>query len=399
MIKYDIDDFIIDEANDQQKRTGRTFVIGKIGLTVKFDRKKWLKTGGDNEFPTLIFNLAKHNPNDTFIIISANDFDKLPPADKPTNIINGLRTLSVRKNIYDGYLTDTYKDTHIDGGIIMSGPAFDRCLDYWPRLCCQKLYCAPIVHFLNNRPDIKWVNVENDPRCSIKRTRDLQSNPCKILSQYTDDVKLVRFNRLASDIDRKNEIHYVDAHQDYAGVEKICLIGAKVNNNFSDKRNDFNIVLNEGYKVKSKSRYSELKKWILDNFDDVSIYGTWYCEEALQDPRFKGALQFDDCQRMISKSKFSFIIPIAPGWVTAKYCELILQGVVPLFHPDYDTQKHLNVPEFLRIKNPEDLKEKIKLLTTDNDFYINLITKLQNTVITEDDISGKTINDKIMENF
>lgn len=376
------------------KSTGKTYVFGKIGKAIKFDSKKWGATGGDNEAPSLILKLAEQNPNDTFILISSNDFDKVQ-FNKPSNIINGLKSLGPLKNMYDGFLTDTLKDKDIAGAIIVLGPTCRKNLEYWPRLGFAKSYCAPIIHYLNNS-NVKWIGVCNDPRYYLKDVRDLTNKPLKYLSQYNESFVKKVFSKLPPDND--NDLIDMTINSEYSGVEKIMLFNNKTNKNFKNKNNDFNIILNEG-KNGVKSRYPELKKYVLNFFDDVNIYGEWYSEETKNDLRFKGPKPFTEIVDITKKSKFSFIIPISPGWVTSKYIELINNGIIPFFHPDYDSQKNLDIPDFLRIESPNQLKERIDIIKSDNDFYVKLITELQNKFITENDINGKTISDTIMREF
>lgn len=383
---------LIEDKKPEQ--TGKTYVFGKIGKAIKFDSKKWGATGGDNEAPTLILKLAEQNPNDTFILISSNDFDKVQ-FNKPSNIINGLKSLGPLKNMYDGFLTDTLKDKDIAGAIIVLGPTCRKNLEYWPRLGFAKSYCAPIIHYLNNS-NVKWIGVCNDPRYYLKDVRDLTNKPLKYLSQYNESFVKKVFSKLPPDND--NDLIDMTINSEYSGVEKIMLFNNKTNKNFENKNNDFNIILNEG-KNGVKSRYPELKKYVLNFFDDVNIYGEWYSEETKNDLRFKGPKPFTEIVDITKKSKFSFIIPISPGWVTSKYIELINNGIIPFFHPDYDSQKNLDIPDFLRIESPNQLKERIDIIKFNNDFYVKLITELQNKFITENDINGKTISDTIMREF
>lgn len=383
---------LINEPSEQ--RTGKTYVFGKIGKVIKFDKSKWGATGGDNEAPTLILKLAENNPNDTFILISSNDFDKVQ-FKKPPNIINGMKSLGALKNIYDGYLTDTLKDENISGAIIVLGPTCRKNLEYWPRLGFAKSYCAPIIHYLNNS-DVPWVGICNDPRYYLKNVRDLIKSPIKYLSQFNEVFTKKVFSQLPPKDD--NDLIEMKVNCEYSGVEKIVLFNNEKNINFSNKNEDFIIVLNEG-KNGVKSRYPELKKYILDYFDDVEIYGEWYSEETLNDPRFKGSKPFSEILDITKKSKFSFIIPILPGWTTSKYIEMINNGIIPFFHPDYDSQNNLNVPDFLRISSPEELKQKIDMIKSNNNLYLQIITDLQKEFIKDDDINGLKISEVIMRQF
>lgn len=377
-----------------QNRTGKTYVFGKIGKVIKFDSSKWGATGGDNEAPTLILKLAEQNPDDTFILISSNDFDKVQ-FKKPSNIINGLKELGPLKNMYDSYLSDYLNDKDVSGAIIVLGPTCRKNLEYWPRLGFVKSYCAPIIHYLNNS-NVPWVGICNDPRYYLKDVRDLIKPPIKYLSQFNEVFTKKVFKELPPK--NENDLNEISINCEYSGVEKIMLLNTEINTNFQDKNDDFIIVLNEG-KNGVKSRYPELKKYVLDYFDDVQIYGEWYTKEALEDKRFKGSKPFSEILNLTKKSKYSFIIPILSGWTTSKYIEMISNGIIPFFHPEYDSQKNLNIPDFLRIASPDDLKKKIDMIKSDNNLYVKLITKLQNDLITSDDISGKTISKMIMKEF
>ena len=156
------------------------------------------------------------------------------------------------------------------------------------------------------------------------------------------------------------------------------------------------VVLNEGNNG-VKSRYSELKKYVLDYMDDVEIYGKWDESTIGNDSRFKGSKKFIDLQTILPSVKYTFIIPIKPGWVTSKWIEMLCNGVIPFFHPDYDTQGHCNVPSALRVKTPEELHKKIELLEERPETYKKLLEKCME-LLTEDDFSGRTISNTIMSN-
>lgn len=378
----------------KQSRNGKTYVFCKIGKAIKFDSSKWGSIGGDNEAPNLILKLAENNPNDTFILISSNDFDKVN-FKKPKNIINGLKDLGPLKNMHDSFFTVSLKDKDISGAIVVLGPTCRKNLEYWPRLGFAKSYCAPIIHYLNNS-NVPWVGICNDPRYYLKDVRDLIKAPIKYLSQYNETFVKKVFPELPPKDD--NDLIEQTINCEYSGVEKIMLFDTTINQNFDDKNNDFVIVLNEG-KNGVKSRYPELKKYVLDNFENVSIYGEWYSDEATKDSRFKGPKPFVEIKEITRKSKYSFIIPISPGWVTSKYIEMISNGIIPFFHPDYDSQLNLDIPDFLRIKSPEDLKNKIDQITSNNNLYLDIIKLLQDKFISKDDISGKKISEIILREF
>ena len=66
-------------------------------------------------------------------------------------------------------------------------------------------------------------------------------------------------------------------------------------------------------------------------------------------------------------------------------------------HPEYDEQKNIGFPEELRVKDSNDLLEKINLYNSDEMLYNRLHKQLKD-MITPDKKSGKYINDIIMKN-
>jgi hypothetical protein len=66
-------------------------------------------------------------------------------------------------------------------------------------------------------------------------------------------------------------------------------------------------------------------------------------------------------------------------------------------HPTYDDQKNVGFPEELRVKDSNDLLEKINLYNSDEKLYNSLHKQLKD-MITPEIKSGKYINDIIMKN-
>lgn len=383
---------------------GKTYLCGKIGKSVIFDRSKWGPIGGDNEAPTMIRKLAELNPNDTFIIIGRNDLIRAREKySLPENLFDVYEDASKEDRKDLNYICTRLKDIKIDGCFLLTGPTANCNIPEksWKRNDLKKgkkeyaksletfvNYVAPIYQYLNES-NIPWIMIANDPRY-ISQGNDLMNPPRLILSQYDEKILMQTFDNWEDQNYIKNEVSSV-----YAGMEKIFLIDQ--NPRISEKTVKFMVVLNEGNNG-VKSRYPELKKYVLDYIDDVEIYGKWDDATIGNDTRFKGPKKFEDLQSILPSVKYTFIIPIKPGWVTAKWVEMISNGIIPFFHPDYDSQGHCNVPLALRVKNPEDLHKKIELLEAHPDTYKKLLEKCM-SIITEDDISGKAISNTILSNI
>lgn len=382
----------------------RTFLCGKIGKSGKFNPSTWSAIGGDNEFPTLLRKLAELNPDDTFIIIGRNDVDKHRETMKlPKNLRDVYEGASKEERDDIDYIGKRLDGVKIDGCFLMSGPTGSCNIpnkswkrkelaqgrkEYAKSLETFQNYVAPIYQYLNFS-NIPWVMIANDPRY-IDQGNDLMNQPVKILSQYNETIHMKTFDNWEDQNYVKKAIPSV-----YAGIEKIFLIDKKVST--VPKTINFMMVLNEGNNG-VKSRYPMLKEYVLDSMSDVAIYGKWDEKTIGNDTRFKGPKKFEELQKELPSIKYTFIIPIKPGWVTAKWVEMIANGIIPFFHPTYDEQKHCNVPEYIRIKSPKELHEKIEFLNNNPAEYERILNECL-ACITPDDLSGKAIWSSILSNL
>jgi hypothetical protein len=127
-------------------------------------------------------------------------------------------------------------------------------------------------------------------------------------------------------------------------------------------------------------RLEALKKWILNrpNSEDYHIYGKWDERFTKGFSQFQGYRTPEEIDAVFKKTKYTLIIPIRPHWVTSKYAEMLRVGVVPFFHPDYDTQYSvLPKDHYLRVKTPQELFEKIEELEANPEKRIKIVKELQ----------------------
>lgn len=382
---------------------GKTYLVGKIGKSVKFNPSTWGSTGGDCEAPELLRKIAELNPEDTFIIIGRNDVDRNR---KELNLPNNLRdvyegaTTEERKDI--NYIINRLKDVKIDGCFLVSGPIANNCnipnkafkrtslkngvKEFAKSLYVFENYVGPVYNYLNES-NIPWLMIVNDPRY-ITQGNDLMNHPQKILSQYDEVVTLKKLDNWVDQNYVTTEIQAV-----YAGMEKMFLIDKVIPKEFN-KTCKFMVVLNEGANG-VKSRYPMIKEYVLDTMQDVEIYGKWDEETVKGDTRFKGSIKFEELQAKLPHVKYSFMISITDGWVTMKVWELLSHGIIPFMHPNYDTQKHCKLPDFIRLSKPSDLGERIEMLENDPALYEKILKECLDA-ITEDELSGKFLSDTIL---
>ncbi len=378
--------------------------IGKIGKSVKFDPAKFGAIGGDNEAPALFILLARENPDINFYMIGKSDLRLLKPDVKeklniPDNIIDVWKDFDSKKDDFVTYANDVLEKEgiHIDYGIFYNGPS--TCANipnflkkddgtFYSTLDVFKKYVGPIINFLNKN-NVKYFTLGPDPRYIPIKAKDLVNREQFVLSQYDYAGDIKHITSLTDQTIVENKVPV-----EYSGIEKVFFLGRKKRDITTIKKNKkMLIVLNEGGNGGLK-RGPMLQEYILDNFDDIEIYGKWK-DEWYEDKRFKGPKNFSELHPLLEDVKYTFIIPIQKGWVTAKFWEMINYGIIPFMHPYYDQQKHIQCPEFLRVNSPSELLEKIEFLENNPDEYKKLLSEL-NDMLKEEYFNGKFINNLIM---
>ena len=83
-----------------------------------------------------------------------------------------------------------------------------------------------------------------------------------------------------------------------------------------------------------------------------------------------------------------------PGFVTVKAWEMIIKGLIPFIHPDYDKDRLLGLPEYCYLKDEKDLLKKMRELDANNDKYRDVLNACFDC-IDKDDLNGKRMNNFI----
>jgi len=378
----------------------KNIAFSKIGKSIKF-HTKYSPSGGDNEASQLLCILANNNPDKTFYIVGRSDFSKMSSTQSSEmfKFGNVIDTYASRpKNAKYTWLNDYFADKKVDVHIAMTGQIGTVTIPGKikqvrnPELIASVIemtrgYSTDTISWMNDNQHIPVLNVINDPRYDMSQSRDMIVNPKWSLSQF--NYSYIK-NSIRSYEDQTRDEHTINVK--YAEMEKIFLYGrSEVPINIKDRIVNFMVVLNEG----SPSRYPMLNEWILSKVEDVEVYGSWSDERALSDSRFKGSLVIDELQKKLSNVRSTFIIPIAPGWVTSKYIEMIHAGVVPFLHPTYDSSNLTGLPEFLRPKTPEELFKRIEQLKDDS-VYMKVISALRHKYLSSCYTDGSKLNKIIM---
>ena len=395
--------------------------IGKIGKSIKFGPEekgtgKKAMTAGSIDARIIFQTLIKFNPQDTFYLIGRSNFSRLKPevrkkVDPHGNVIDVWAKF---KDWFDNQddkdeVTESWRymehvietEENFDIGIFIAGGVLDYAVqgktlkDGKPikTLMAAAKYAGPIHHFINETK-IPYMVLSLDPRCYPKPAKDILIPPKRILQLINETVEVE--HRVSYE---SNEMIIDKVPAVYSGIETLYVVEeeepAALDNFFDEPEyeRDINMVLwlNEG----KPSRYNDLKNFILDSVEDVQVYGVWN-EKALKDPRIE-QVAMSELSWQFPRTKYTFCIPIAPGWATGKFWEMIKHGIIPFMHPEYDEQKNIGFPEELRVKDSNDLLEKINLYNDDEVLYNRLHKQLKD-MITPDKKSGKYMNDIIMKN-
>lgn len=379
----------------------------KIGKSVKFRTNKYSPIGGDNEASCVLRSVANNNPDKKFYIVGRSDFATLTESERLDlfpydNVIDIWENVSIsHDDKYYRHIIDYFnsKNIQLDFTILMVGQVGTVTIpnkimkvnndDGIPAsvIDMTKGYTTPIATWLNESKP-KYVEIVNDPRYVMNQSRDLFHLPTISLGQYDYEYEANIIESYENQTRSPKKVKSV-----YAGMETSFCYDYEYTKDINTDRNiPFMMVLNEG----KPSRYNMLKEWILDHNDNVEVYGKWDHESTEKDDRFKGSLHISEIQQKLKDVKFTFIIPIAKGWVTSKYIEMIHAGVIPFLHPTYDEQKHLPIPEFLRPKTPKELSERIERLNNNQEEYETVLKGLRKAVLKPEYYNGTFINDTIM---
>jgi len=393
--------------------------FAKIGKTIKFDSSRYTPNGGDNEATSCLVALATRYPEHTFYIIGMSDFSKIPQSERARMFPNGnvidawagytptaAKTYhptgsAILTEHHTHYILQWYADSGVrmDSGVMMVGqvspvtiPGVIQKIDekgLATTLEMSKRFSAPITLWLNEH-QVPYVEVVNDPRYTIAQARDIIHGPTTTLTQY--DYEYTRRPIKSYEDQTRVEVTQVAR---YAAMETLFCVGRRLPRlvDIADDRHvDFTVVLNEG----RPSRYPQLRQWVLDNFKTVDVYGKWVDPATDGDTRFVGSLHIDELQNRLRSTKCTFIIPIAKGWVTSKYIEMIHAGVIPFFHPQYDTQRHIDVPDYLRPTTIQELVERVGEVSRSRRLRLALLERLQN-LLRPEYYDGSYVADAIVE--
>ena len=406
------------------KNAEKNILIGKVGKSVKFKNLD-IRTGDD---AIMIFysTIAKMNPEYNFFWVGPNQMNRLSDDEYDYIFPNG--------NVHSAYGSDYddeahhpfypilkyFEDNNIkpDFALFLCGmcsainvPNFltsAKTGEYVKILNAFKNYCGPYVYTLNQL-GLPFYLISEDARYITVNASDLYNRERIVFTQTNNSFEPIPHIKSETDWDKITEpIKCV-----YAGVERIFMMGLdkdwKSNIDLERKINATGeklIVIQNGCGQKEpnranggkSSRLPEIKKYIVDGlagteYSNSKVYGIWDEKTYEKYPQIQDK-KLVEVEDEVADAKYSLVYSILPGFVTVKAWEMIIKGLVPFIHPDYDKDRLLGLPEYVYLKSPEDLVNKMRELDANPEKYKALWEELF-ACISDDDLSGKRMNNFI----
>jgi hypothetical protein len=296
----------------------------------------------------------------------------------PPNIINLFDDWTNKVTIDDHvWLEEKIRrlDLKFDAGVIFIGPTPAVGI---PNVGIERLdgkgkaktlemfqkYYAGIVHTLNwtNTP---FISICSDPKYAPQYARDIINDERVVLSQINQTYARKRIKSYEESLTLRDvKLKYI-----YSGIETVFLLGEKkIEWLDRPKTNKFVIGLNGGL-----SRDEFIKDWILKgDTTGIKVYGEWADEFTTGWPDVFENKSIRSVEDVFLNSRYTIIAPPhkpTGNFVTQKFWKMIYYGIIPFFHPNYDTDNIFNVPAILRVKTPKDMWERIKFLDENPETY------------------------------
>lgn len=385
-------------------------ILGKLGKTTYLCRDKFSPSGGDYE-PALFFPLlAKYSPQHTFYYASKLNFSGLTQEEKeralPKNLINIWEERLPGEN-QEVFIERYFSDKKIDGGIVFNGPVgaanvpgavlSAKTGEPCGILNMFGMYAAPIIHAMNVTK-APWLRMTTDARFLECEPYDMLNMPKWNYSMNAldieYDVKRVKAYGLSTAPENLVTEHI---HHKYMPCEKLFFLNIDPVDARQFKK-DIRILFILNQMKANNVRFKMLDEYFFTRKEDFILHGKWDEATMAKDARFLGAIPFAQLQEKLKRAKYSMMMPFSQAWCTAKVYEVAHKGVLPFFHPEYDTTKAFPVPEYLRTKSANDFYAKCEELDRREDLYREIFEETQ-ALLRPDLYDGSEFAERIMRHF
>ena len=381
-----------------------------------FNPKNYGSIGGDHDANYFIA-LAQIFPNVEFYLLSKSDMRRLDTEWKlqniPSNIIDVWADKMPDVEVWEQpFEFLKRKDIKLDYCLILSGPTPNSSIPnyslgildptkYNTPIQMGINYVAPIAYFLNTSLT-PYAEIGEDPRYIPSNGQDIIHKASRFLTS----------RNLAKDTEENEKHHKVKAigapytaerfyfnfDLENFKADKFFLMNEDPSKNLqvSGDRTDRMAIYSNGISTNGGiKKYPIMKEYFVDNLPkkDWMCYGRWK-DEDLADEDYKD--NFDDTAMIdlidqMYNCRYTFMIAIKKGWPSSKLYKMITFGIIPFIHKDWDTDGMIaDLPAYLRVDSPEDLKMKMDELDNDPVKYREIWEACQ-AMLKPDLYSGKTV--------
>ena len=366
------------------------------------------------------------NPDFNFYFIGPSDLHKLTKEEYdeifPCHNVFSAWTNDLRKSRDFSKIIKYFNDNNItiDFALLNTGGSSPACVpNFYPKkdggvrklLISQINYMGPYIYTLNHLGCPVYC-MADDARNILLNFRDLWNRERKVFTQANHKLETITHITSMTDFTLKTDI--IDCL--YAHIERIDLIGMPVNwkdridlnRKLKSPKESHLLVISHGNgtnKINSNhtiknGRFKGYKEYVIDNFKDTiynksKIYGKWTEDIYEQYPNNFEDKPMIELNDILKDARYSLVYSQIKNFVTVKPWEMIANGIIPFIHPDYDPEHILGLPDYVYIKDQEDLKNKIIELDNNDDLYLKVIKNCMNC-IKEEDRNGTFINNFIM---
>ena len=294
-------------------------VIGKFGKSINFEPLQWGMIGGDSESAIFAQSIAHLYPDDTFYLVSRNNFSKLPietqmKINKNNNLIDCWKNYDKSIDNQD-WLINYFKNIKIDFGLLYSGLSGSSTIsnymylntgEYAKPLSSSKNYVGIIAKFLNDS-QIPYMTIGEDSRFFPLVARDLHNRSKRILSVIDTTLSCKHIKSQKNQELVTTEIPVSDIGHSYAFLmseDKNRLLRKP------NKRNTLISIFMHGttshHKTVNKGKIME--DYILNSFPDTKIYGKW--DLSTLDEKYHGNIEeipMIDLHNVLYDTKYSLL--------------------------------------------------------------------------------------------
>lgn len=170
----------------------------------------------------------------------------------------------------------------------------------------------------------------------------------------------------------------------YGHLEKLFLYNNEINFNVSKKENKIVFIGNQ----KSNQKTDLVKEYLLKDKIKTEIYGRWTNEDITKNKNFKGPIKCMESQKKLREFKYGMLISDKFhrkfGFVTPKYFEYLLAGVIPFIDSSFDKDELLIKKDDFRIVNSyEEMINKMKFLDERSYYYEKILNKQSKEILPE----------------